>query len=131
MNPMGASINQTPTIAEMAGAAILNGAFLAVKYDADGNVTLCDTEGELAAGILLPETPKETAKGEAVTVQMKDIGLAKAGAAIPKGAEVMTDNKGCIVSATTGKFVIGYAMSAATAAGDIIHIDIRKCGYKA
>lgn len=131
MNYFGASINQTPTIAEQAGAEIINGVFLIVKYDSNGNVVLCDTEGELTAGVLLPETTRVVGIGEDITLQIKDIGLVKAGAAVKKGQEVMTDNKSRAVPATTGKFVLGYAMQEATAENEIIQVHITKSGYKA
>ena len=131
MNYLGASINTSSVIAEAAGAELENGAFCAVKYDENGNVVLCDTEGEIAAGILLPETTQKISVGEDVTVQIKDIGLCKSGAEIKKGQEVMVDTKGRVIPATAGKFVIGYAMTNATAENEIIEVDIRKCGYKA
>lgn len=131
MNYFGASINQTPTVAEQAGESIKNGAFLIVKYDENGNMAVCNAEGELAAGVLLPETTKELVSGEDVTVQIKEIGLVKAGAAIKKGKEVMTDSKGRAVPAASGKFVLGYAMQEAAAEDEVIQVDIRKSGYKA
>lgn len=131
MNYFGASINTSSVIAEIASATIQNGAFCAVKYDENSNVVLCDTAGELTAGILLPETAEKINAGEDVTVQIKDIGLCKAGAEIKKGQEVMVDKKGRVIPATAGKFVIGYAMTNATAENEIIEVDIRKCGYKA
>ena len=66
-----------------------------------------------------------------MTVQIKDIGLCKSGAEIKKGQEVMTDTQGRVIPATAGKFVIGYAITAATAENEVIQVDIRKCGYKA
>ena len=38
---------------------------------------------------------------------------------------------GVVIPATAGKFVMGYAMTNATAENEIIEVDIRKCGYKA
>lgn len=131
MNYFGASINQTPTVAEQAGTPITNGEFLIVKYDDNGNVAVCDTEGELVAGVLLPETTKAVAVGEDVTVQVKDIGLVKTGTAVKKGQEVMTDNKGRAVPAAAGKFILGYAMQPAAAENEIISVQITKSGYKA
>jgi hypothetical protein len=131
MNYFGASINTSSVVAEVAGVAIENGAFCAVKYDENGAVVLCSTEGEMVVGILLPETTQKLSAGEDVTVQIKDIGYCKAGAEIKKGQEVMVDAKGRVIPATAGKFVIGYAMTSATAEDEIIEVDIRKCGYKA
>ena len=131
MNYMGASINTSSVVAEIVGAEMENGAFCAVKYDENGAVVLCSTEGEMVAGIVLPETPEKISDGDDVTVQIKDIGYCKAGAEIKKGQEVMVDAKGRVIPATAGKFVIGYAMTSATTEDEIIEVDIRKCGYKA
>ena len=131
MNYFGASINTSSVVAETAGAVIENGAFCAVKYNENGNVVLCDTEGELTTGVLLAETAQKINIGSDVTIQIKDIGLCKAGAEIKKGQEVMVDTQGRVIPATAGKFVMGYAMTNATAENEIIEVDIRKCGYKA
>lgn len=131
MNYFGASINTSSVVAEIAGETIENGAFCAVKYDENGAVVLCSTEGEMVAGIVLPETPEKISDGDDVTIQIKDIGYCKAGAEIKKGQEVMVDAKGRVIPATAGKFVIGYAMTSATTEDEIIEVDIRKCGYKA
>lgn len=130
MNYFGASINQSPTIAEQAGAVITNGKFLAVKYGTNGNVVLCDTVGELVLGVLLPEITESVAIGEGITIQIKDIGLVRTGAAIKKGQEVMTDEQGRVIPATTGKFILGYAMGETDAENGIVQVDIRKSGYK-
>lgn len=131
MNYFGASINTSSVVAETAGAIIENGAFCAVKYNENGNVVLCDTEGELTAGVLLPETAEKINVGDDVTIQIKDIGLCKTGTEIKKGQEVMVDTKGRVIPATAGKFIIGYAMQNALAEDEVIEVDIRKCGYKA
>ena len=131
MNYFGVGINTSSVVAEIAGADIENAAFCAVKYDENGNVVLCDTEGEIVAGIVLPETTQKISAGENITIQIKDIGLCKVGAEIKKGQEVMVDTKGRVVPATSGKFVVGYAVTTASAENEVIQVDIRKCGYKA
>lgn len=131
MNYFGVGINTSSVVAEIAGADIENAAFCAVEYDENGNVVLCDTEGEIVAGIVLPETTQKISAGEDITIQIKDIGLCKVGAEIKKGQEVMVDTKGRVVPATAGKFVVGYAVTTASAENEVIQVDIRKCGYKA
>ncbi len=131
MNYFGVGINTSSVVAEIAGADIENAAFCAVKYDENGNVVLCDTEGEIVAGIVLPETTQKISAGEDITIQIKDIGLCKAGAEIKKGQEVMVDAQGRVIPATAGKFVVGYAVTTASAENEVIQVDIRKCGYKA
>lgn len=130
MNYFGMSINKSSVLAECAGADIENGAFLAVKYDGNGNIVLNDTEGAVIAGILLPETTSDLKQGQDATIQIKDIGYAKAGAAVKKGAELMADTQGRLITATNGKFIVGFAVSNAEAADEVIQVDIRKCGYK-
>ena len=92
---------------------------------------LCDTEGEIVAGIVLPETTQKISAGEDITIQIKDIGLCKVGAEIKKGQEVMVDAQGRVIPATAGTFVVGYAVTTASAENEVIQVDIRKCGYKA
>ena len=70
------------------------------------------------------------AAGADVTVQVKDIGLWKTGAAVKAGAELMADATGKAVTATAGKFILAVALEAATAADQIIQVQICKAGYK-
>jgi len=130
MNYFGTVINSSPTIAEKAGTDILEGQLLALKYNDLGEVVVCDTEGENVAGILMPDCSNVINKGDDVSIQIKDIGMAKSGAAIKKGDELMVDATGKLIPATAGKFIIGYALSSATQADEFISVDIRKSGYK-
>ncbi len=125
MSYLGTSINDSPVIAGVSAAALEDKAFLAVKFDENGKIALCDTEGEVALG-LLPAEEGNKAAGDTVTVQIKDIGLMVASGAIAAGAEVMTDANGKAKAATAGKFILGYAMKAATAAGEVIPVQIAK-----
>lgn len=133
MNYIGTQINQSPTIVEKAGAEIEDARCKIAKYDSNGDVVLAKA-GEVAVGITIIEdgandiTGKESgkvAKGEDVTVQIKDIGFVKAGGEITKGAELASDANGCAVVATAGNFVIGIAKTAAKA-GEYCHIIINK-----
>ena len=80
-------------------------------------------------GLLIPETEDSVAAGDDVTVQVKDIGLWTVGAAVDAGALLMSDANGKAVAATAGKFVLAQALEAATAAGQVIHVQIIKAGY--
>lgn len=133
INYIGTQINQSPTITEKAGAAITDARGKIVKYNTSGDVVLA-TAGDVAIGITIMEdgandiTGAESGKvaeGEDVTVQIKDIGLVKAGGAIAKGAELASDANGCAVTATDGDFVIGTARTKA-ASGEYCHIIINK-----
>lgn len=118
-------INNSPTISEKAGKAIGDVRGLCLKYDADGNVVPASTEGELVIGVGIITNNENIKIGEDVDIQVKEIGIVKAGGAIAKGAEVMTDATGKVVAATNGKFVIGTAMEAAVS-GQLFYIQISK-----
>ena len=133
INYIGTQINQSPTIVEKAGEDITDARGKIVKYDASSNVVLA-TAGAVAISITIMEdgandiTGAESGKvasGEDVTVQIKDIGLVKAGGTIAKGAELASDANGCAVTAADGDFVIGTARTKA-ASGEYCHIIINK-----
>ncbi len=129
MNYFGDSINTSATVAERAGANIESGAGIAVKYDGNGDVVACSTAGEAALGVLIAQTGSAV-KGDAVCVQIKDVALWKSGAAFAKGALLATDNKGCAVTAGAGNFIMGMALGASGAAGQLVPVQLAKCGYK-
>lgn len=134
VNYIGSQINESPTIVEKAGANIADGRNLLYKYDDNGQLVPAGA-GELVAGIGLIEsgyndvTGVEAGKvvvGDDLTIQIKDIGLVKAGGAIKKGAEVASDANGKAVEAAEGNYVIGIAQDKAEADGDFIYIAITK-----
>ena len=129
---MGTQINNSATIVDKASAEIADVRCKAVKYDADGGIVLCSTAGEAAIGIAIitaGDADGKVLKGGDVDIQVKDIGLARAGAAIKKGAELATDANGCVVEATAGQFVIGTALEAGNE-GKFVRLQINKIGYK-
>ena len=128
---IGTSINESSVISAKAGAAIASGAMLAAAMGATGTVTVVGTAGADAIGIIIPENEDAIASGEDVTIQVKDIGLWKVGAAVSAGAMLMSDANGKAVTATTGKFIVAQALEAATAADQVIHVQIIKAGYAA
>lgn len=121
------SINDSPVITGKATAAINNGAFLAAKFDANGGIVLAGA-GEKALGVLIATTPDAVAAGGDVTVQIKDIGLWKTGAAVAAGAELTSDANGAAVTAAAGNYVTAIALESATAAGQTIKVQIVKSG---
>lgn len=125
----GTTINDSPTVAGVASAAITGGEFLAAKF-ASGKIAVCDTAGELALGIIVPGQDEIEADGD-ITIQVKDIGRWKAAAAVAAGVELTTDAAGKAAAAATGNFVLAIALEAATAADQIIQVQIVKAGYKA
>lgn len=128
MSYIGTSINPSPTITGKAAGAIADGAFLAAAFTADGAIEVAKADAG-ALGVFIPETDNIAAGGD-VTVQVKDIGLWKTGAAVKAGAELMADATGKAVAATAGKFILAVALEAATAADEIIQVQICKAGYK-
>ena len=125
---IGTSINESPVIAGIAAADIVDGAMLAVSMDADGIKTVA-TAGDVAVGLLIAETDDKIAQGDTVTVQIKDIGLWKAGAAVAAGDLLTPDAAGKATKATSGNFVLAQAMEATTAADQVIRVQIIKAGY--
>ena len=128
MSYIGDSINASPTIAERAGAAILGGAGLAVKYDANGCIVPCATAGEPALGVIIMQQG-DVAVGDSVTVQIKDVATCVSGGAVSKGALVAVNASAQAVAAEAGDFAIGMALSGASAAGQMVQVQICKCGF--
>jgi len=130
MSYFGTTINDSATIVGAAAAALENNAFLAAKFDSNGKIAVADTKGENAIGLFL--AAEEGIKAdESVTVQIKECGLWKAGAAIAIGAELTTDANGKAITASAGDFITAIALEAANAADDVIKVQIVKAGYKA
>lgn len=120
----GAQINSTPTISEVAGAAIEDCRNRIMKYDASGNVVLATAGTDIPLGIAIIEagyndiTGVESGKvaaGDDVDIQVKDIGYVLAGAAITKGQEVAAGANGLAAVAAAGNYVLGIALSSAKA----------------
>ena len=132
MTYMATQINNSATIVDKASVEIADVRCKAVKFDENGGVVLCKA-GEAAVGIAIitaGDTEGKVLAGGDVYIQVKDIGLAKAGATIKKGAELTSDANGCVVTATTGNFIIGTALEDANA-DKFTKIQINKIGYKA
>lgn len=128
MSYIGDSINASPTLAERAGAAIPGGAGLAVKYDANGCIVPCATAGEPALGVIIMQQG-DVAVGDIVTVQIKDVATCVSGGAVSKGALVAVNASAQVVAAGAGDFAIGMALSGASAAGQMVQVQICKCGF--
>ena len=128
MSYIGDSINASPTIAERAGATIPGGAGLAVKYDANGCIVPCATAGEPALGVIIMQQG-DVAVGDSVTVQIKDVATCVSGGAVSKGALVAVNASAQAVAAGAGDFAIGMALSGASAAGQMVQVQICKCGF--
>nr|DAL46662.1 MAG TPA_asm: capsid fiber protein [Caudoviricetes sp.] len=126
---IGSTINNSPTIAGTLADAIKGeAAFLAVKFDDAGNIALAG-KGEAAVGVIVPGNVEDPAAGDEVTIQIKDIGVAKAGGKISAGAAVAVSADGKLGAAATGDFIVGFALSGADGDGKTFQIQITKSGY--
>lgn len=113
MTYLATSINESSIISEKAGAKIEDVRGKAVKYDSSGNVVLAGA-GELCIGIGIMTNDETTEIGSDVDIQVKDIGLVKAGGAITKGAELAADSSGTLVTAAASQNVIAIALASAS-----------------
>lgn len=93
--------------------------YLIVELGAgDNEVDVCDAQGEIAVGVL----QNDPGAGEAALVRFLGTTKVVAGAAITKGARVTTGAAGKAETAATGDYVLGRALEAAAADGDIIEV---------
>ena len=110
-------------ISASAAADYSSNQYYAVKLTAEGpppTATVCSTAGEQAQGILQDDP---AAAGRGCTVRMLGTSKAVAGAAITFLDRVTVDSSGRVVTATANSDgVIGRALRAATAAGDVIEV---------
>ena len=120
-----ASINNSPTIVAPA-AAKKDVRCRGIKLDDNGNAVVASTAGEVVIGIALLTNDEEVAEGHDVDIQVKEIGLALAGAEIKPGAELAVDATGALQTATSGQFVVATALEAAEVAGRFINVQITK-----
>ena len=125
---IGTTINDSPVIVGKATAALSGAEFLAVKFDTSGGIVKASTAGEATLG-LLPAEQGNIAAGDDVTVQIKECCLWKAGAAVAAGALLTTDANGKAKTAAAGNFILAVALEAASAADEVIKVQICKAGY--
>lgn len=108
---LATSINESPVIAQQAGAAIADVRGKGVKFSS-GDVVLCSTAGEAVLGVGIMTNDENIAVGGPVDIQIKDIGLVRAGGTIAKGDELAVDATGCFRKATDGQDVFAIALGA-------------------
>lgn len=125
----GTGINPTATWVAPIAIDMADIRGLAVKYTAEGQVTVANVAGEAIMGIALITNDVDLKKGQDAHFQIKEIGLAVAGGPVAAGDELATDTKGKLVKANSGDFVIGTAMDSGGENENII-IQINKLGYK-
>ena len=120
MNYLATSINESPVIVGTAASAITDVRGHAVKFSS-GNIVLAGAgDVPLGIGIMTNGDEGAIAAGADVDIQIKDIGLVCAGAAITKGASLSVDANGCFIPATSSTAAVAVALGTASAAGQFI-----------
>lgn len=125
---MGTAINSSPVVVFEAGAEIADARVKALAIT-NGKAVL-PTAGGVVMGISTMETDEKVAAGDDIDVQIKDIGKWEVGEAIAVGDLLATDARGVAMKATSGQFIVGVAITAATGAGSLVQVQITKSGYK-
>ena len=124
----GTSINESPTIVLPAKEKIEGAQGIALAIS-DGQLTK-PTVGANVIGLSLFTNDETVEAGDDITVQVKDIGKWIAGEEIAVGDELTANADGKAVKAAEDNFITAVALSKATAAGDVIKVQIVKAGYK-
>jgi len=122
-------INTSTTISLLAGAKLEKPCGIALKLTADGAVL--PAAGNDVAGIALISNQNPVEAGERVDVQVKDIGLWKAGAEIVQGDLLAADAEGLAQKAAAGQYVVARALTGAGAKGDLVKVQIINAGKMA
>lgn len=130
MGYQGTAHNDSAVIVYNTGADLTGKEFHGVKLNAEGKLVLAGA-GEAALGILSAEQGFDLTTGNRADVQIKDIGLGKAGAKFVAGDFLAMDGEGRFIKAEAGAFVVAYAIEAANAADEIVSIQIVRAGAKA
>lgn len=104
---------------------VVNGLALALGKD---GLSLPDA-GASAVGIALVTEDQVVKAAEDVTVQTKDIGLARAGAAFKAGALLAADATGKLVEAKAGQWIFARALAPATDVDDLVKVQVINAGY--
>lgn len=105
----------------VAEAAVLP--YRVVKFGtADGQVIQAAAAADASVGVA--DNLGQTDAGYRVDIILNGIAEAEAGAAVARGARLTADASGRVIAAASGNIVIGVAMAAAGAAGEIIPINV-------
>lgn len=123
MTYLATSINESPVISEKAGAKLADVRGRAVKFDTNGDIVLAGA-GEAAIGVGIMTNDTDIEIGHDVDIQIKDIGLVYAGAAIKKGDKLVADASGVLKPGTDA--AVAIALEAAAGAGVYVKAIILK-----
>lgn len=130
---LNAFMNNSATIRDVLAADVMDAPHKAVAYNADGKLALPAADGDPAIGLILGDAPANdsgaTPAGTEVDVLIKDIGLMEAGAAVAKGDFLTATKDGTARKSAAGEYIFGIAMTAASAAGELVQVRITQSGY--
>lgn len=130
---LNAFINNSATIRDVLAADVENAPHKVLAYNADGKLALPAADGSPVIGIVLSDAPASdsgvTPAGTEVDMLIRHIGLAEAGAAVAKGDFLTATEDGAVRKAAAGEYILGIAMTAATAAGELAQVYITHGGY--
>lgn len=134
----GAKLSMFP-----AGADLSTHQYKFVKFNSSGQIVLCSAVGEHAIGVLCNK-PASGELAEVTLIASGSVAMVMAGGAITRGALVKTSataKAAAAAAATTntsdagaasdplvGSFVLGQALEAAAADGDIIAVALMQLG---
>lgn len=123
------------TLTYIAGEDLTGDLYRLVKIDTDGKAIKTVAAGDYATGVVAQDpnlSQGSTASSEdnpVMVAMLEGIVLCEAGAAITQGDLLHSDATGRVISAganiagvTAGDYVVGQAMEAAAAAGEIISV---------
>jgi hypothetical protein len=113
------------TISLVADEALTAHTFVTLSSDAQAAYVAAD--GDDAIGV----TYGAADAGKMVTVQIDGIAMVKANEAITAGAAVSSDTAGEAIPADAGEARLGYALEAASGAGEIISVLLKPAGADA
>ncbi len=121
-----AGINTSATVTFPAGADMADIGATAVAL-AEGGLFKPDAGAEVL-GVVPVSEDESYKKGDDITVQVKDIGIWKAGAELERGMLLAADSDGLCQEASSGQWVLARALTAASAKGDLIRVQIIHVG---
>lgn len=107
----------------IANEAITAKRFVKQVAAAEKHIDMADTQGERVLGVSVDmATAGDATNGRVVNVALLGIAVVEAGAAVARGALLMTNATGQAITATATNRVVGYALSSAANAGEWIQI---------
>jgi len=99
---------------------------LGVIFSAEPNlIEIADTAGDKILGVAL----WDGIATEMVTIVKSGFVKVQSGAAVVAGVPVMVNAAAKFITATTGEFVVGQALEAASGADEEIEIELYQSGY--